>query len=118
MTHIKYPNDLAPPTTHERNWQTPMPQDKNWQEEAILSIIECASKALDQISRRMSALLQLALTRAANAESKLAVSEAKLAKAVDALQEFCSHYPRGINPFLDDAHIKARAALAELEKTE
>lgn len=33
---------------------------------------------------------------------------------VEALRQFEAHYPRGINPFLDDAHAKARAVLAKI----
>lgn len=38
-----------------------------------------------------------------------------VAELVDALRKFEAHYPRGINPFLDEAHSKARATLAKLE---
>lgn len=31
----------------------------------------------------------------------------------EALELFFNHYPHGINPYLDDAHRKARAALAQ-----
>jgi len=40
-------------------------------------------------------------------------AEAKVARFEGALRQFAAHYPRGINPFLDDAHSKARAALTE-----
>ena len=33
----------------------------------------------------------------------------------EALQLFRDHYPRGINPWLDEAHSKARAALSGIE---
>ena len=35
--------------------------------------------------------------------------------ALEALQLFHDHYPHGINPWLDEAHTKARAALATKE---
>lgn len=38
-----------------------------------------------------------------------------VAELVEALRKFEAHYPRGINPFLDEAHSKARAILAKLE---
>jgi len=37
-----------------------------------------------------------------------------VAELVEALRQFEAHYPRGINPFLDDAHAKARAVLAKI----
>jgi hypothetical protein len=36
----------------------------------------------------------------------------------EALTLFCDHYPHGINPCLDEAYNKARAALAALKETE
>lgn len=60
MTHIKWPNNPATPIPNEPKWPTelrsPVPCEPSWQEEAM----------------RQSALLYQALTRAANAEAKLA----------------------------------------------
>jgi hypothetical protein len=43
-----------------------------------------------------------------------AIEVVDVAELVEALRQFAAHYPRGINPFLDDAHSKARAALARI----
>ena len=36
---------------------------------------------------------------------------------VEACREFVGHYPRGINPFLDEAYVAARKALADAGAT-
>jgi len=119
MTHIKWPNN---PTT-------PIPSEPNWQNEAM----------------RQNALLHIAMTGGAEAETRAAKfelerdallrvvtdnhvalqraedAEAKLAKAVEALQTIANKplYDGLLIAWWIDSTIKlAKSTVAELEKTE
>jgi hypothetical protein len=134
MTHIKYPNELGPPVIHERNWQTPMPQEKNWQEEAMrqnamLHVamtggVEAEARAA-KFELERDALLRVvvdnhvALTRAEDAEAKAEDAEAKLALAIEALDEAIYLLDPDEEDMAQEAGLyRIVTARAKLEKTE
>ncbi len=73
MTHIKYPNELAPPEFN--NLGQRIVYEPSWQEEAM----------------RQSALLHQALSRAT-------VAEMRLSRALDALRYYAVDEVDGIGP--------------------
>jgi len=119
MTYIKYPNQPPSPVTNQPNWQNEAMRQNALLHSAMTGGAEAEARAA-KFELERDALLRVvsdnhvALTRAEAAE-------AKLAKAVEALQTIAN------KPLCDglliawwiDSTIKlAKSTVAELEKTE
>jgi hypothetical protein len=133
MTHIKWPNELGAPVPYEPNWHNEAMRQNALLHSAMAGGA-AASKRAEQLELERDGLPRVvtdnhvALCRAEDAE-------AKLAKAVEALRFYAdvNNYDEGIvgttheSPMWSESEFtqfewdngdKARALLAELEKTE
>lgn len=117
MTHIKYPNELDAPVPYEPNWKNEAMRQNALLHSAMMGSANAEARAT-QLELERDALLRVvtdnhvALTRAEDAEAKLAKAAAALRWVVNA---------KGLTDPTEYGYsaIKhARATLAELEKTE
>jgi len=81
---------------------------------ARLAEVEAERDRVADINRSLCDSHNALLVDGSKWQARAEALEAQLAQAVDVLKRFKDHYPMGVNPFLDDAMIAARATLAKI----